>query len=129
MSLSRFWCFRSDDAHDDDNACLAKLNHLELVVARIFQVERMHYGMREQDDGSLTIKGTIQFWQLPVVGWFVESHFEGFTVTPVEEADMVVFDNMIDRTCRFTITAVKDYQVDINGFISDDVTFSTNYPI
>src|SRR5688572_18792274 len=99
MSLSKFWCYRSDESHDDEIACLAKLNHLELVVARIFTVERMHYGMREQDDESFTIKGTIQLLELPVVDWYVEGHFEGFSVSPLEEVDMAVFNNMIDWTC------------------------------
>ena len=128
MSLSRFWCFCSDDAHDDEDACLAKLDHLKLVVATIFTVERMHYGMRQQDDGSFTIKGTIQFVEHPLVDWYVESHFEGFTVSPVKEVDMVVFNNMIDRTCRFAITALKDYEVDITGLISDNVRFTIHYP-
>ena len=96
MDQSKYWYFSSDDDHDDVANCLIKLEKLELLMATTLYVGILHYGIREQDDGSLTIKGTIQYMTYWVDQNVVNDHLEDFHVTPLAEPDMGVFNCMVD---------------------------------
>ena len=114
MALSKYWSFQSDDNHDDLDACLSVMDSLELVAAQSHLVERIHYGVMFQRDGSLTIRGIVKFYSDLTNVHAVRNLFEDCHVLPIRRHQFMRLNNILDRMLQtqilFTITVEADGQ-------------------
>ena len=102
------WNFCSDDAGDGLVDTILKCDYLELQMAVKESVERIHWGVKMQEDGTWIIKGVVEYY-LPVMNQTdVQNDFPGFTVSAINKLDLHSAINMVNRNMIFTVTAMKE---------------------
>ena len=71
-------------------------------------VERIHWGVKMQEDGTWIIKGIVEYY-LPVMNQMdVQNDFPGFAVSAIDMHDLHSAIKMVNRYMIFTVTAVKE---------------------
>ena len=71
-------------------------------------VERIHWGVKMQEDGTWSIKGIVEYYLPAMNQTDVQDDFPGFTVSAINKLDLHSAINMVNRNMIFTVTAVKE---------------------
>lgn len=71
-------------------------------------VERIHWGVKMQEDGTWIIKDIVEYF-LPVMNQTdVQDDFPGFAFSAIDKHDLHRTINMVNRSMILTVNAVKE---------------------
>src|SRR5687767_4128526 len=107
MAMSKFWSFQSDANNDDLPACLSNSEYLVQEVALSPLVKNLHYGVFFKDNGTFAIHGTVQYFNDNNM-FNVAAEFDSFAINSIAEDEMMVYNQELDETALFRITAKWD---------------------